>query len=226
MATSCSWSSDQSTLLTDSLLAELGGPPSRHRRRSNSSASTASVSRACGPGWPSGATLRGRSCRSARSRLRGRFRSDPLRPHRVRGQRPAAAPDPRERAALRAVRRRRRAGRARRPFEHEVVAGGPDAQVSRNGTRAGIETLVFKRDVPKLKELGVTESLETGLSHLRAATCCSRTCRFGSRRATRSAPTASTRYRCGQCSRSRSGGARLRNRPRPANSGSHQARRV
>jgi hypothetical protein len=88
-----------------------------------------------------------------------------------------AGPDPR--VALRAKRRLSRADRAEidsrlarmdRSSSHgpwtaavlELIAENPGVRAPDLALRMGRETLPFKRDVRKLKELGLTESLEVG----------------------------------------------------------------
>jgi hypothetical protein len=88
-----------------------------------------------------------------------------------------AGPDPR--VALRAKRRLSQADRAAidarlarmdRASAHgpwtaavlELIAGNPGVRAPDLAARMGRETLPFKRDVRKLKELGLTESLEVG----------------------------------------------------------------
>lgn len=88
-----------------------------------------------------------------------------------------AGPDPR--VALRAKRRLSRADRAEidtrlarmdRTSPHgpwtaavlELIAENPGVRAPDLALRMGRETLPFKRDVRKLKELGLTESLEVG----------------------------------------------------------------
>jgi hypothetical protein len=88
-----------------------------------------------------------------------------------------AGPDPR--VALRAKRRLSQAERAEldtrlerldRASAHgpwtaavlELIADNPGVRAPDLATRMGRETLPFKRDVRKLKELGLTESLEVG----------------------------------------------------------------
>ena len=88
-----------------------------------------------------------------------------------------AGPDPR--VALRAKRRLSRADRAEidarlarmdRTSPHgpwtaavlELIAENPGVRAPDLAARMGRETLPFKRDVRKLKELGLTESLEVG----------------------------------------------------------------
>ena len=44
----------------------------------------------------------------------------------------------------------------------ELIAANPDVRAPELAARLGRETLAFKRDVRKLKELGLTESLPVG----------------------------------------------------------------
>jgi hypothetical protein len=76
-----------------------------------------------------------------------------------------AGPDPR--VALRSKARLDRLDRASRrgPWTATVldlIAENPGVRAPDLAARLGLETLPFKRDVRKLKELGLTESLEVG----------------------------------------------------------------